>query len=89
MEKYMEIQNDCQLYKDYFEWVGNWDAIKSLFHGIKEKYGIETTGFYTYKDRFQIAPTENDNKNFSSMLKRPPMESLRKTRRYPKNGFLA
>lgn len=78
MEKYMEIQNDCKLYKDYFEWVGNWDVIKSLFHGIKEKYGIETTGFYTYKDRFQIVPTENDNKNFSSMLKKTSYGEFKK-----------
>ena len=78
MEKYMEIRKDCQLYKDYFEWVGNWDAIKKLFNGIKEKYGIEATGFYPYKEAFKIVPTENDNKKFESMLKKTSYGEFKK-----------
>ena len=78
MEKYMEIRKDCQLYKDYFEWVGNWDAIKKLFNGIKEKYGIEATGFYPFKDVFKIVPTENDNKKFVSILKKTSYGEFKK-----------
>lgn len=78
MEKYMEIRKDCQLYKDYFEWVGNWDAIKSLFNGIKEKYGLESEGFYPHKDRFRVVPTENDNKKFESMLKKTSYGEFKK-----------
>ena len=78
MERYMEIRKDCQLYKDYFEWVGNWDAIKKLFNGIKEKYGIEATGFYLFKDVFKIVPTENDNKKFVSILKKTSYGEFKK-----------
>lgn len=78
MEKYMEIRKDCQLYKDYFEWVENWDAIKSLLNGIKEKYGLESEGFYPYKDRFKIVPTENDNKKFASILKKTSYGEFKK-----------
>ena len=78
MKRYMEIRKDCQLYKDYFEWVGNWDAIKKLFNGIKEKYGIEATGFYPYKEAFKIVPTENDNKKFESMLKKTSYGEFKK-----------
>ena len=78
MEKYMEIRKDCQLYKDYFEWVGNWDAIKSLFNGIKEKYGIETTEFYAIKNSFKIVPTENDNKKFGAILKKTSYGEFKK-----------
>ena len=78
MEKYMEIRKGCQLYKDYFEWVGNWDAIKSLFNGIKEKYGLESEGFYPHKDRFRVVPTENDNKKFDSMLKKTSYGEFKK-----------
>ena len=78
MERCMEIRKDCQLYKDYFEWVGNWDAIKKLFNGIKEKYGIEATGFYPFKDVFKIVPTENDNKKFVSILKKTSYGEFKK-----------
>lgn len=78
MNRYMEIKKDCSLYKDYFEWVGNWDAIKSLFDGIKEKYGIEATGFYPNKNMFKIVPTKNDNKKFESMLKKTSYGEFKK-----------
>ena len=78
MERYMEIRKDCQLYKDYFEWVGNWDAIKKLFNGIKEKYGIEATGFYPCEEVFRVVPTENDNKKFASILKKTSYGEFKK-----------
>lgn len=74
----MKIRKDCQLYKDYFEWVGNLDAIKKLFNGIKEKYGIEADSFYEYKDTFKIIPTGKDRKKFDSMLKKTSYGEFKK-----------
>ena len=65
------IVNECsKLYQDYFEYLEDKEKVRKIFLGIKEKYGIEASGFYPNKDRFRIAATRNDLSRFASRLKK-------------------
>lgn len=69
-DKYFRIKKDCPLYEDYFAHESDKKKIASAFTEVREKYGIETHGFYPSKEYFRIVPTSNDNKEFSDYLKK-------------------
>lgn len=77
-EFYMTVSPDSALYRDYFEWVKDHEEILAVFGRMKEKYGIETSRFYPYKDRFAIIPTIADKEKFKLFFLKDG-ESFRKS----------
>lgn len=68
--KYFRIKEGSELYKDYFAYESDKKKIVAAFNEVREKYGIETHGFYPSKKYFRIVPTENDDKKFADLLKK-------------------
>lgn len=68
--KYYRIHENCPLYDDYFSHEADKKKIAKAFNEVREKYGIETHGFYPSKSYFRIVPTENDNRKFANYLKK-------------------
>lgn len=78
MDKYFEIKPDCALYKEYFAHERAGEKIKAAFNEVKEKFGIETSTFFLYKDRFRIAATDKDMEKFFSMMKKGNVGEFKK-----------
>lgn len=70
MEKYFEIKPDSSLYADYFAYMKDNEKVWKAVNEVREKFGIESDGFYHVKDAFWISPTENDVEKFRSMTKK-------------------
>jgi len=63
-EFYMTVSPDSALYHDYFAWTEDYKKIMGAYQRMQDKYGIETTKFYPYNDRFAIIPTVADKEKF-------------------------
>ena len=70
MDKYFEIKADCELYKEYFAHKADEPKIINAFDTVREKFGIETSKFYMFKNSFHIVPTKNDIKKFDGVMKK-------------------
>lgn len=67
---YFIVKEDSKLYQDYFKHLEDREKVRNVFLSIKEKYGIETSGFYPNKDKFRIMATKGDLSRFASRLKK-------------------
>ena len=63
-EFYMIVSPDCALYRDFFAWTEDYKKIMAAYDRMQKKFGIETSQFYAYKDRFAIIPTAADKEKF-------------------------
>ena len=70
MNKYFVVNEDSELYADYFAWKDDKSKISDAFKKVCDKFGIETTQFYLNQNRLHIHPTENDDLKFEKMMKK-------------------
>lgn len=70
MDKYFEIQADCDLYRKYFAYKNDAPKVVAAYKEVCEKFGIETKQFYVTKAYLRIVPTEADREKFESLMKK-------------------
>ena len=68
MEKYFEVKQNCDFYKQYFNYRDMSDKVNELFKQFAKDNGIETKEYYQNTERLAIVPTQGDRVKFKGMF---------------------
>lgn len=78
MDKYFEIQEDCDLYRKYFAYKKDIPKFVVACKEVCEKFGIETKEFILQKNYLQIVPTKADREKFKNLMKKTKYGAFKK-----------
>lgn len=70
IEKYFELREDCELSRNYKQYLIDTKKKNELYNQLKKEFGIESDHFGTTRYRLCIRPTENDLEKYSNQFRK-------------------